>query len=110
MRRSAASLVSAPPGVDLRGAPFAPASHVDQAALLDLVTTTSLTGLAATILHGLDIPYPAPAHSSLLGTKAAALLPANADKVPRRARRATRSAYRSTSWSSGRQHLSAINV
>jgi pimeloyl-ACP methyl ester carboxylesterase len=74
----AASLVkSYAPEIKLRGVlAFAPASHIaTEAVLLKSVTTTSLTGLAATILRGLDIDYPSLHISSLLTPRAAALYP-----------------------------------
>ena len=74
----AASLVkSYTPEIKLRGVlAFAPASHIaTEAGLLKSVTTTSLTGLAATILRGLDVAYPSLHISSLLTTQAAALYP-----------------------------------
>lgn len=55
---------------------FAPASHIaTEASFLQSVSTTSLTGLAATIFRGLDIGYPALHISSLLTPAAAALYP-----------------------------------
>ena len=74
----AASLVkSYTPEIKLRGVlAFAPASHIaTEATLLKSVTTTSLTGLAATIFRGLDVDYPSLHVSSLLSTRAAALYP-----------------------------------
>jgi pimeloyl-ACP methyl ester carboxylesterase len=65
------------PEIKLRGVlAFAPASHIaTEATLLKSVTTTSLTGLAATILRGLDVDYPSLHISSLLTAQAAALYP-----------------------------------
>jgi pimeloyl-ACP methyl ester carboxylesterase len=74
----AASLVhSYAPEINLRGVlAFAPASHIaTEATLLKSVTTTSLTGLAATIFRGLDIAYPSLHISSLLTPRAVALYP-----------------------------------
>jgi pimeloyl-ACP methyl ester carboxylesterase len=74
----AASLAkSYTPEIKLRGVlAFAPASHIaTEATLLKSVTTTSLTGLAATILRGLDVDYPSLHISSLLTAQAAALYP-----------------------------------
>ncbi len=74
----AASLAeSYTPEIKLRGVlAFAPASHVaTEAGLLKSVTTTSLSGLAATILRGLDVAYPSLHIRSLLAERAAALYP-----------------------------------
>ncbi len=74
----AASLVkSYTPEIRLRGVlAFAPASHIaTEVGYLKSVTATSLTGLAATILRGLDVGYPSLHISSLLTSKGAALYP-----------------------------------
>jgi pimeloyl-ACP methyl ester carboxylesterase len=74
----AASLVkSYTPEIKLRGVlAFAPASHIaTEAVFLKSVTTTSLTGLAVTILRGLDVAYPSLHIGSLLTMQAAALYP-----------------------------------
>ncbi len=74
----AASLVkSYTPEIKLRGVlAFAPASHIaTEAGFLKSLTTTSLTGLAATIFRGLDVAYPSLHISSLLTSQAAALYP-----------------------------------
>jgi pimeloyl-ACP methyl ester carboxylesterase len=74
----AASLVrSYTPEIKLRGVlAFAPASHIaTEAAFLKSLTSTSLTGLAATIFRGLDVSYPSLHVSSLLTARGAALYP-----------------------------------
>ena len=79
----AASLVSSyTPEIKLRGVlAFAPASHIaTEATLLKSVSTTSLTGLAAMILRGLDVAYPALDISSLLTPQATALYPQTLSK------------------------------
>lgn len=65
------------PDLKLRGViAYAPASHIaQQASFLKLVSTTSLTGLAATILRGIDIAYPSLHIGSLLTPAAAKLYP-----------------------------------
>ncbi len=65
------------PELKLRGvAAFAPASHIaSEASLLNSVTTTALTPLAATILRGVDIAYPSLHVASLLTAAAAKLYP-----------------------------------
>lgn len=74
----AASLAkSYTPEINLRGVlAFAPASHIaTEAGFLKSLSITSLTGLAATILRGLDVAYPSLHIKSLLTTRAAALYP-----------------------------------
>jgi pimeloyl-ACP methyl ester carboxylesterase len=65
------------PEIKLRGVlAFAPASHIaTEAGFLKSLATTSLTGLAATILRGLDVAYPSLHIGSLLTAQAAALYP-----------------------------------
>jgi predicted esterase len=65
------------PEIKLRGVlAFAPASHIaTEAGFLKSLSTTSLTGLAATIFRGLDVDYPSLHLSSLLTPRAAALYP-----------------------------------
>jgi pimeloyl-ACP methyl ester carboxylesterase len=74
----AASLVpSYAPEIRLRGVlAFAPASHIaDEAKFLKSITSTALSGVAATIFRGLDVGYPSLHISSLLTSRAAALYP-----------------------------------
>lgn len=57
-------------------AAFAPASHIaTEASLLNTVTTTGLTSLAATILRGIDVEYPSLHIASLLTPAGARLYP-----------------------------------
>jgi pimeloyl-ACP methyl ester carboxylesterase len=74
----AASLAhSYTPEMKLRGVvAFAPASHLaTETSFLKSVSTTSLTGLAATIFRGLDVAYPSLHVASMLTPQAAALYP-----------------------------------
>jgi pimeloyl-ACP methyl ester carboxylesterase len=65
------------PDLKLRGViAYAPASHTaTEASFLKSVSTTTLTGLAATILRGIDIAYPSLRIGSLLTPAGAKLYP-----------------------------------